>query len=458
MEKKGRVTDMTEGPVVRLILWFAIPIFLGNLCQQLYNIVDVSVAGRYLGDSSLAALGAVGSIYSLLINFVWGFTNGFSILVSRAFGNGKEEKVRDSVAQMILLNAVLLVIVIVASVIGIRPLLHVLKTPSEIFEEAYTYMLVIILGLPATVFYNMQASILRALGNSKTPLVYLCIACAANIVLDFLLVAGLKMGVDGLAIATVTAQLISAVLCFIHICRHYRILYLKKENFKIRKDEISEMFTTGLSMALMYSIFSIGTVILQGAINALGEATITAHFAARKAMQIIQFPLVSISNANATFVSQNYGASKPERVKEGVRKSCILTVCWAVIATGIVFGIANWIIEMLTNTDSKEVLDLATKYMYINVPFTTTLGVLITLRTSLQSIGRKITPLISSGIELGAKVVATWSLVPLTGYFGVCIIEPIIWVVCMVWLWISYRIAVKEELERGKIVHMTHEA
>lgn len=452
LERQQRVKDMTEGKPIVLILLFAVPIFLGNIFQQFYNIVDTVIAGRYLGDESLAAIGATSAIYSLVLCLVNGMNNGYAILVARAFGEKNEEKVKDSVGLMLVLNIISIVLVTILSVLFIGPLLKVLHTPEEIYAQAYSYIIIILIGLGITIFYNMEAAVLRALGNSMTPLVYLIIASCINVALDLVLIVIFKMGVEGLALATVIAQLISVILCLYHIKKNYPILKLHRGNYKFEKEAFAEMFTTGLSMGLMLSIFSIGTVILQSAINGLGTLTITAHLAARKVFDIFNLPLGTISNANATFVSQNFGAKKYERVREGIRKSCVLGILWGVIANVIVFFGAEQLVEFMTSSKERYVVETAARYLHINLPFFLVLAVLYILRTSLQGMGRKITPLVSSGLELVGKVIATLALIPVIGYLGVCVVEPATWVACTIWLAFSYYFAIRnyKTTSRGK--------
>lgn len=452
MKDKGMVMDMTIGSPIKLILLFALPILLGSVFQQFYNVVDTVIAGRYLGSTGLAAIGATTAIYSLAINLVCGMNNGYAIIVSRSYGEGSEEKIRNSVALMLVLNIIISLLFTVAALIIIKPVLNLLNTPGEIFDSAHSYIFIIISGLIITILYNMESAVLRALGNSVTPLIFLIVASLFNVVLDIIFVAVFKMGTAGLALATVMAQLISVILCYIHIKLKYPVLKLHRKNFQFTMDSLKEMFLTGLSMGMMYSIFSFGTVILQGAINAMGTVTITAHVAARKLMELLSQPLGTVATANGTFVSQNYGAGKIQRIREGIRKSIITALIWSLIATIMTFGFSKLMVVLMTSTKDSEVIKLASTYLITNIPFFGVLSVLIILRTSLQGLGEKITPLISSTIELAAKVLATWLIIPRTGYIVVCLLEPVIWVICMLWLIRSYRVAIKFKDNFGEVI------
>lgn len=433
-----KVKDMTQGSVIKIIVLFALPIYFGSVFQQFYNIVDTMIAGRYLGDDSLAAIGATSAIYSTVLSLANGMNNGYAIIVARAFGEKNYCKVRNSVGLMLILNITSAMILTVIAIVSLPGLLRVIQTPIEIMASAYTYIAIILAGLCITIFYNMEAAVLRALGNSKTPLIFLIAACFLNIFLDISFVVVFHMGVGGLAFATVISQFLSVIACFIHIKRNYPILKLERSNFKFTKFEMCEMFTTGLSMGLMYSIFNVGTLILQGSINALGTSYITAHLAARKIDEICMMPITTLSTSNATFVGQNFGAKKIKRVKEGIGKTCLLGFLASFISMIIIFAFSKIFVTFITGTSDKFIIDTASKYLCINLPFFYTLAVLQTIRTSLQGMGSKIAPLVSSVMELFIKVIASFFVVPVLGYFGVCIVEPITWILCMIWLIFSY--------------------
>lgn len=435
----GRVKDMTSGGVVGTIILFALPIYLGNLFQQFYNIVDTMLAGRYLGDTALAAIGATGAVYSMVLSLANGMNNGYAIIVARAFGEKDYEKVRKSVALMLVLNIAVSIFLMGVTVLFLKKLLILIQTPELIMEQAYSYILIILLGLIITIFYNMEAAVLRALGNSRTPLVFLLLATGLNVVLDITFMLVLHWGVAGLAAATVIAQLVSVILCFIHIKRHYSILKLEKDHFQFAKADCIEMFSTGLSMGLMYSIFNIGTLILQRGINGLGTQTITAHLAARKIDEVCMMLITTLSTANATFVGQNFGAGNIKRVRDGIHKTCLIAFACTTIVLIVIMFYADILVKFMTGTQDTFVIETASAYLKINLPFFYSLVILQTLRTSLQGMGDKITPVISSVLELLLKMVASFMLIPLLGYMGACIIEPIIWVICMLWLLYSYR-------------------
>lgn len=446
---KGRTRDMTEGSALSNILIFAVPLFISNFFQQCYNICDTMIASHNLGEAALAAIGLTGSISGLVIGFANGMNNGYGILVSRAFGAKDQEKMKSVVAWSFILNTVISLMVTALMLLFTNQVLYLIQTPADIFAEARQYIQVVMGGMAATLFYNMAAGLLRAVGNSRTPLYFLIFSCAVNISMDLLFVTVFDFGVSGIAFATVFAQVLSTILCFIHIWKKYRFMIPGRRDFAYDRELLSDLLTTGFSMGMMNSIFAIGSVILQGAINTLGTAIIAAHTAARRVVMIGNMPLSSIASANATFVSQNYGAGKKYRIKEGIKKSTIISMIWSVIFLVGLLLFAEPLIYALTGTKDAVIMENALMNLHINMIFFFPLGVLLLLRTTLQGIGHKVLPLISSSLELIFKVVASFVLVPMWGYFGASIAEPSTWVICMVFLLISFiKIMKKEDWHR----------
>lgn len=437
-----RMKDMTEGNPIKLILWFAIPLFIGNIFQQFYNIVDTMIAGYNLGSEALAAIGSTSSIYSLIIGFASGMNSGYGIIVSKAFGAKDREYLKKAIAAMMQLNLVMTVILTTVSLMFITKLMKLLNTPENIFQEAHTYIVIILGGMLMTILYNMCAGLLRALGNSRTPLYFLIISCVINLSMDSFFIMGLHTGVGGAAAATVIAQTSSVILCGIYIFKNYREILPEKRHFHLEKKMVGEMFYTGLSMGMMSSVYSIGSVILQGAINGLGTAVITAHTAARRIIDMMMQPLSTIASANSTFVGQNWGGKKFARIKNTMKKVMMLEILWSTIAIILVFSFGEIAVKALIGKgiqgligmEDKKVIDYALMSLHISLPLYYPLGILLALRTSMQAMGCKIAPVVSSGIELGIKVTAAWILVPLYGYLGASVAEPISWVACMLFL------------------------
>lgn len=429
--------DLTKGNPMKLMIAFAIPILIGNLFQQCYNLIDTVIVGQTLGMNALAAVGATGPIVSLLIGSAVGMTNGFAVVVARFFGANDLKQMRKSIAGTIVLGLATSVFLTIVSMFGIMPLLKILNTPEEVIGSAYSFIRIIILGMTFSMVYNMSAGILRALGDTKSPLYFLIISTVVNIALDYFFICGFKMGVEGAACATILSQLLSAILCFIYILKNYPILRLKKEDFKLNLSLVAELYSTAVSMGLMLSVVAIGTVILQNAINGFGTDTIAAHTAARKISEMLMLPLSTLSVTAATFSSQNFGANKPERIKTGLKQTILISWIWATITVILSYTLVPIIVSGITGTSETEVIKTATRYLRIDTPFYYVLGILLILRSTLQGIGQKIVPIIASFMELIGKVVAVYYLAPKLGYLGICITEPIIWIACTLFLLIK---------------------
>ncbi|BBF41594.1 multi antimicrobial extrusion protein (Na(+)/drug antiporter), MATE family of MDR efflux pumps [Lachnospiraceae bacterium KM106-2] len=424
--------NMTKGTPIKVILLFAIPILLGNVFQQLYNVADTAIIGNVLGDQALAAVGATAAIYGLIIGFANGMTNGFSVVLARFYGAGQKEEVKKTVALTMILTTMISIVLTLLSLLGLRPLLHFLNTPDSIITQSQRYLSIIFAFSIVTMFYNMFAGLLRAIGNSKVPLWALIVSTVINIVLDLLFVKGFSWGIGGAAYATVIAQGGSVILCILYIRHFCPLLVVKKEDICMDRKLIIELMTTGLSMGLMLAIVSVGSVALQSAVNGFGDKIIAAHTAARKIDDIFMLPLGTLSMAASTFASQNFGAGRMDRVKQGIKASILLAFIWSGISCIVVLAGGGFMARMLTGSTNSIVIETAVKYITINIPFFFVLSILLILRSSLQGVGKKLIPLTASMIELLAKFIAVGMITPVLGYFGVCIIEPIIWSVCSI--------------------------
>lgn len=419
--------DLLKGNILKSLIIFAFPLFISNLFQQLYNTVDVMIVGNKLGDASLAAMGACTAIYELLVGFALGVGNGMSIVTARSYGADDKDMVKKSVAASLVIGAFLTVILMIVSVLFLHPLLKVLDTPKDIIDEAYAYISTITIFVGVMFLYNLCSGVLRAIGNSVMPLVFLIISSLLNIALDIVFIVEFNMEIKGAAVATVISQGISAILCIIYIYSKCKIIIPKKKHFKFDKELYKELLAQGLSMGVMLMVVSAGTVILQVAINKLGYLIIAGHTAARKLNDCAMLPVSALSMSLATFVSQNKGANQQKRIKEAVKYSNILAVIWGIIATLISFAFSRILVKWLSGSSESVVIDNGSLYLMINAPFYTVLGILLNLRNSLQGMGEKLLPLVSSIIELVGKIVFVILLIPSLKYFGVIICEPVIW-------------------------------
>ena len=437
---------MTRGNAVRMILTFAIPLFIGNIFQQVYSMVDTMVAGYCLGDQAIAAIGATSSLYGLIIDLAWGLNSGFALIVTQAFGAHEQGKIRKSIGHMMVLDGIIAAVLTTLALIFLPSLMRLMNTPESIFDRAYSYMVVIFGGLSATMCFNMFAGILRAFGNSKTPLYFLIVSSLLNIALDLLFVAVFHMGVGGAALATVAAGAVSGILSGIYLYRNYRDMLPSKDDFRLEKELAKEMLATGGSMGFMYSVVDLGSVVFQGAANALGETYIAAHTAARRIINILMQPMSSMMNASGTFVGQNWGAKQKRRIRDTLGKIMGMEISWGLFSCLIVYLFGRAIIQFTTGTQSPEVLDNAVMSLRIHFPFFPVLGVLLATRVSMQSMGQKTAPVISSIIELLMKIFSALWLIPSFGFVGVCVTEPVTWVMMTVFLMTVYLVKTRKML------------
>ena len=430
--------DLTKGNIIRLLLAFSLPLLIGNVFQQLYNIVDTKVVGELLGEDALAAIGASSPVFNLIVGALNGLGNGFGIVVSKYYGAKDMKRMRQAVANSVCLCAGITVIVTIASNFLIVPLLRLLNTPEAIMDRCTGYIRVIILFMIFTAAYNLCAAVLRALGDTIRPLIFLAVATVINVGLDLLFVGGLKLDVKGAAYATVVAQAISFVCCLIYIIKKCPELHLKRSDFVADGGMIRDLLGPGMAMAFMLCLVSIGTLILQGAINKLGTGIIAAHTIARKLSEIFMLPFSTLGVAAATFTGQNYGAGRYDRIRTGIRDAILLSWIWSVIVIAAVYTLAPVMIQLISGATSAEVVETARWYLRFDTPFYFVLGILIVLRNAMQGLGRKIVPMISSSIELVGKLVVAWVLTDRMGYFGVIISEPATWILCTILLCIMF--------------------
>lgn len=437
--------NMTTGNTMKLIISFALPVFFGNIFQQFYTMADTMMVGQFLGVDSLAAMGATASLSGLVIGLTTGMTMGFSIMIAQYYGAHDEAGMNKAIAGCIKLSIISIVLIFIIAMVLKTPMLHILNTPDNIIQEANDYLTILFWGLFATMLYNMLASMLRSIGDSKTPLYFLIIASIVNVVLDFIFIKYMGLGVSGTAYATVIAQLLSGVLCVFYIKRKYPMFIVKKADFNVDKDILNRQLTMGISMGLMNSIVSIGSVILQSAVNGFGEITIAAHTASRKISEMFMQPLISIAIAVTTFVSQNLGAKQYGRIKEGMKKSVLLSFAWVVIVIVLSFTCIERIIGLLVNAKETEVIAISAYYVRINSVFYFVLAILFIYRNGLQGLGNGRIPIVSSCIEMVVKIVVTFALIPSVGYLGVCLAEPIAWTLMGPFLSIFFYKDVKEK-------------
>ena len=431
--------DLMNGPIFKSLFIFMLPIFVSNLFQQLYNTVDTMIVGNVLGDTALAAIGSCGSIYELLVGFGIGIGNGLAIVAARSYGAQDEDLLKKTVAGSLVIGGLSSLCITLAGLVGLHPLLVLLDTPAEILEEAYSYILIIDVGVLVMFAYNLCAGLLRAIGNSFMPLIFLLISSGLNVALDLVFIAVVGMGVKGAAVATVISQGVSVVLCIFYVLRKTRVLVPERKHFQVGRKLYWDLFSQSISMGLMSSIVSAGSVVLQYGINGLGTLVIAGHTAARKMFAFTDMPLIAMANAGSTFVSQNYGANHPDRVRKGMREIYLYSVVVAVLAVLLMNVGAEWMVKLISGSSEAVVLENGAKYLIWNAPFYAVLGVLLSTRYALQSLGQKVLPLFSSVIEFVGKILFVLLFIPRFAYDAVILCEPIIWcfmTIELVWVYL----------------------
>ncbi len=437
-KRRERTVDLINGPIFSSLIVFMLPLLGSNIFQQLYNTVDTLIVGNFLGDISLAAIGECTPVYELLVGFGVGIGNGLAIVTARSFGSGDTELLKKSVAASMIIGVGVSLALTVISQVSLYPLLRILNTPEEIIDEAYSYISTITMFILVMFAYNLCAALLRAVGNSFIPLLFLVFSSCANIALDIVFITRLNMGVRGAAIATVLAQGISVILCLIYIAKRGKILVPERKNFSVDPGLYREMLGQGFSMGFMSSIVSLGSVILQYGINGLGYLVIAAHTAARKLYMFSIMPITSMSLAFSTFVSQNKGADRGDRIIEATKVVYLYSVIATAVVTAVTWIFAPALVKLVSGSAEATVLDNAVLYLRVNSPFYAVLGWLGSTRYALQGLGEKILPLVSSVIELVGKILFVIIFIPLGGYLAVILCEPVIWCVMTTQLIISY--------------------
>lgn len=430
--------DLTKGSITKNLIFFAIPVLIGSIFQQFYALIDTKIVGETLGTDAFSALGTVSPVYSLIIGFAVGISNGFGIIIAKNYGANDFDKIRKSVGGTLILGMGVTAVLTAASLLSIEWILQILGTPEKLKNYALSYINVIFVGMVFTMLYNILSGILRALGDTKMPLLFLAVSSVVNIFLDYLFIKGFSFGIRGAAYATIISQLISVLMCYAYIRKKCPELHLKSQDFKITFSEYKELLSSGIAMGFMISFVDIGSVVLQSAVNGLGTTVIAAHTVARKISGIMMMPYGSMISAIATFCGQNLGAGETARIKRGIRRAIEISFAWSTFV--LIFGytvLSPLSVKWLASTNDTAIIDTAVYYLKINTPFYYVLTLLLILRSAMQGFGKRITPVVASIIELLGKVAVSLILAPRLGYLGVCISEPIIWILCSVWLIIA---------------------
>lgn len=437
------VRDMTTGNSAKQILKFSLPLLIGTVFQQFYNMVDSIIVGKFLGTQPFAAVGMTGSITFFVLGLVFGACSGFAIPVAQDFGAHDEAGVRRCVANIIHIGVIFGLVMTLATTLLTRQILVWMDTPEELMQDAYDYLFWIFLGIGSLMLYNLLAGILRSLGDSTTPLIFLILSSLLNIGLDVLLVWTLNVGVKGAAIATVIAQLISGLCCLVFMIRKFPMLRLTREDLHPDLPTIRRLSGIGFPMGLQFSITAIGSIILQKSVNALGTTIIASVSAAAKVQNLVVSPMDAFGVSMATFAGQNYGAGKIDRVRRGVRQVFWMLTAYSLLALGIVYFSGSTIALLFVDASETEILACTQHFLIMNGLFYIPLGVIYVLRNTLQGVGFSKIAMLSGLFELVARSVMGLFVVPKFGYDAVCLAHPSAWVMADLILIVLYSILMK---------------
>lgn len=425
---------MTSGRALPLIFSFAMPVLLANLLQQTYSLIDAAIVGKFLGIGAFSAVGASTSVIFLIIGFCNGCCAGFGIPVAQKFGARDYSTMRRYVAISLQLAAVMSVIIAVVTAIYCKDILRIMQTPEDIYTDAYLYLLVTFIGVPCTFFYNLLSSIIRALGDSKTPFWFLFLSTVLNIILDLVCILVFKWGVAGAAIATLLSQGISAVLCFIYMYRRFEILQSTRDERKFNSRLAGNLLWIGVPMGLQFSITAIGSIMLQSANNALGAASVAAFASAIRIKSFFMCPFESLGIAMATYTGQNYGAGKPKRIWQGIKASGLMMIIYAAFAFSVLMLASEKLTLMFVDPSETEVISKAVLYMHVSCSFFPILGILCILRYTIQGAGFTNLAMLSGVSEMIARTLVSIYAVPAYGFTAVSFGDATAWVAADIFL------------------------
>ena len=422
------VKDMTNGSPSKHILGFAVPMLFGMLFQQFYNLVDTIIVGKTLGVEALAGVGATGSINFMIIGFCMGVCNGFVIPVAQCFGAKKPSDLRKYVFNGYICSVVFAIVLTLASVIFCRRILIVMNTPADIIDHAYNYIVVIFIGIPTVFLYNMVSGVIRSLGDSKTPVVFLVLSSIINVVLDFFLILVCKMGVAGAGWATVTSQLISGLTCLIYMYKKYDILKGDKSERVLDRRFITNLCMNGVPMGLQYSITAIGSTILQAAVNTLGSTYVAAMTAGSKMFNFTCCPFDALGSTMATYAGQNVGAAKIKRLGQGVRSAMIIGSIYSVLSLVALYFTTDYIALLFVNASETTIIALTRQFILASACFYIPLTGVNVVRFCIQGMGFSVFAISAGILEMIGRAFAAVILIPGIGFMGACLASPIAWI------------------------------
>lgn len=440
--------DMTKGSPFKLIWKFIIPVILGNVFQQFYNMVDTIIVGRCVGIDALAAVGATGTISFLILGFANGLTTGFTVITAQKFGAGDYDGVKVSVVNALMLTGCVALVMTLVSNAGLPWLLHTMNTPDTIYEMSYTYIVTICRGMVFTLLYNIMASLLRAVGNSKAPLVFLVISAFLNIGLDLVLIRNFHLGVMGAALATIIAQGISGTLCVIYTVRSVKVLVPLKEHVHPDRQCIYNQLYVGLPMALQYSITAVGTVMIQSALNKFGATVIASYTAANKACQLATLPYGAFGITMATYAAQNRGINDIDRIRKGTRVATLMSAVYSIVIYGVALLTLAPLMKLFIDTSSitnfDEIFGYGRIYMIMSGTCFIPLGEIFILRNAMQGCGFSLSAMLGGVVELISRGVISTIASHKMSFKGVCLGDPLTWLITAIFFLVAYHFTVSK--------------
>lgn len=439
---------MTAGNPTKIILDFTFPIFIGNVFQQFYNMADTVIVGKFVGTKALAAVGSTGTIMFLILGFVLGMTAGFTVLTAQKFGAGDMKAMRQTVGGAAVLSILVTIVLTAGSMLFMKPLLHFMHTPADIFDDAYSYIMIICAGIAAQMLYNLLASVLRALGNSKVPLYFLILSALLNIVLDLVLIIVFHIGAPGAAYATVISQGVSGVLCLVYIVKKIPVLHLEREDWKPKVHLLKIQLGIGIPMALQYSITAIGTMMVQTSLNLLGSGLVAAFTAASKIEQVVTQAYVALGTTMATYCAQNIGAGKIQRIRSGFRSATIMSFVYAVISGILIMTVGKYMTYLFVSGDVAEIMASVDIYLKCVGIFFIPLAVVNLYRNGIQGMGYGILPMMAGVAELVGRGIVAVIAAGKRSYVGVCLASPIAWIFAAALLIVMYFYIMKHDMKK----------
>ena len=440
--------DMTSGSPMKMILSFTFPIFIGNVFQQFYNMADTVIVGKFVGTKALAAVGSTGTIMFLIYGFVVGMTAGFTVLTAQKFGAGDMRAMRQTVAGASILSLIVGAILTAAFMILMEPWLMAMNTPADIFADAYAYIMIVSAGILAQMLYNLLASVLRALGNSKVPLYFLILSALLNIVLDLVLIIVFHMGAAGAAVATVVSQGVSGLLCLIYIVKCVPVLRMSRDDWRPSGYLLKTQMRIGIPMALQYSITAIGTMMVQSSLNILGSTLVAAYTAAGKIEQVVSQAYVALGTTLATYSAQNIGAGDVPRIRRGFRATTWIGVIYSFAAAALVMTVGKYMTYLFVSEDVELIMDSVDLYLKCAGSLFIPLAIVNIYRNGIQGLGYGLLPMMAGVAELVGRGVMSVIAAQQKSYFGVCLASPAAWVLAAALLIGMYFYVIKIDLKK----------